>query len=63
MADKVVQVPNVRAEKGVTGDVCDSEVAGSLTEGLFEEGIEVVLAAFVDEDVDDGSGPAYSLRV
>lgn len=58
-------MPNVRADRGVTGEVCDSAVAESWTVGLLVAGGEVVsetvvvvFVVFVDEDVDVGGGPA-----
>ena len=59
MPTRNVQVPNVLADSGVTGEVCDSAVAESWTVGLLAAGADVVsdtvvvvFVVFVDEDVE-----------
>jgi hypothetical protein len=54
-------VPNVRADSGVTGELCDSAVLDSCLVGLFAAGVEVgsdkvvvVVVVFVDEEVEVG---------
>ena len=54
-------MPNVRADSGVTGELCDSAVLGSCTAGLLAAGAEVssdtvvvVFVVFVDEKVEVG---------
>jgi hypothetical protein len=65
MPTAIVQVPNVRDESGVAGDVCDSAVALEETVGrLFAGGAVdsettvVILVVFVDTDVEDAGCPA-----
>jgi len=54
-------VPNVRADSGVTGELCDSAVLDSCTVGLLAAGAEVasetvvvVFVDFVDEEAEVG---------
>ena len=54
-------MPNVRADSGVTGELCDSAVLDSCLVGLFAAGVEVgsdkvvvVVVVFVDEEVEVG---------
>jgi hypothetical protein len=61
MPTRNVHVPNVRADSGVTGELCDSAVLDSCTVGLLAAGAEVgsdkvvvVLMGFVDEEVEVG---------
>jgi hypothetical protein len=56
-----VQVPKVRADSGVTGEVWDTAVAESCTVGLLVAGAAVVsdtvvmvFVVFVDDDVEVG---------
>jgi len=65
IATRKVHVPNVLADSGVTGEMCDSAVAESRTVGLLVAGAEVVsetvvvvLVVLVEEEVDVGGGPA-----
>ena len=58
-------MPNVRADNGVTGEVCDFAVAEFWTVGLLGAGAEVVsetvvvvFVVLVEEEVEDGGGPA-----
>ena len=54
-------MPNVRADSGVTGELCDSAILDSCTVGLLAAGAEVgsdkvvvVFMGFVDEEVEVG---------
>jgi len=56
-----VHVPNVRADSGVTGELCDSAVLDSCTVVLLAAGAEVgadtvvvVFVVFVDEEAEVG---------
>lgn len=61
MPTRNVHVPNVRADSGVTGELCDSAALDSCTVGLLAAGAEiacdkivVVFMVFVDEEVEVG---------
>lgn len=51
-------MPNVRADSGVTGELCDSVVLDSCLVGLLAEvgsdKVVVVVVVFVDEEVEVG---------
>lgn len=65
MPTAIVHVPNVRDERGVAGEVCDSAVARDVTVGRLSAGAEVdsdttvvVLVVFVETEVEDAGCPA-----
>jgi hypothetical protein len=61
MPTRNVHVPNVRADSGVTGELCGSVVLDSCAVCLFaagaevgSDGVVVVFVVFVDEEVEVG---------
>jgi hypothetical protein len=61
MPTRNVHVPNVRADSGVTGELCDSAVLDSCTMSLLATGAEVgsdtvvvVFVVVVDEEAEVG---------
>ena len=65
MPTAIVQVPNVRDERGVAGDVWDSAVAREVTVGRLSAGgavdshtTVVTFVVLVETDVDEGGWPA-----